>query len=249
MDDDVKQIHVLNGALKLYQAASGFKTSTDSVFLGAACPISDGESVLDMGCGVGSAGLCVLKRVDGASLTGFDFQDSHIALAKKNAQHNDMDARSRFVVGDVRDTLDLERFDHVICNPPYMSYGSHKQSPSVEKARAMGHVADDLDLRMWVTRAWHHIKGQGSLTIVHNSEQLDTIIHAMYGERGGRRFGRIEVFPLYSKVGRIAKRVIVRAWKHKQSPLILHPGLIVHDSDGEYTKEAENVLRHAASLF
>lgn len=251
MQHDDSTIYVLNKALRLRQAQSGFKTSIESVFLGAACPARYGQSVLDMGCGVGSAGLCVLKRVDGTTLTGFDFQDSHIEIARFNAQENGMAERCAFQVADVRDYLDsvLGRFDHVICNPPYMSYGAHKPSPSEEKARAMGHIEDGLDLRIWVTRAWNHISGQGSLSIVHESGHLDSIIHALYGERGGRRFGRVEVFPLYSKAGRVAKRVIVRAWKHKQSPTILHPGLVVHDADGEYTKEAENVLRQAASLF
>jgi len=56
-------ITVLNGKLRLLQAPDGFRTSIDAVLLAAACPAQNGHSILDLGCGVGSAGLCALHRL------------------------------------------------------------------------------------------------------------------------------------------------------------------------------------------
>ncbi len=43
----------------------------DTVLLASACTAVVGEKVLDMGCGVGGAGLCLLSRVGGLSCDGF----------------------------------------------------------------------------------------------------------------------------------------------------------------------------------
>lgn len=217
--------------------------------LAAACPIKAGQTVLDLGCGVGSAGLCVLKRVPDTTLVGVDIQQDHIDLAKQNAHINAMDARTDFVCADIRNALDIATFDHIICNPPYKNAGAHRQSPSLAKARAMGHIEDDLNLQIWITRSWHHIKGQGSLTLVHEAGQTDVILHALYSENGGRRFGNVEIIPLYPKESMAAKRVIIRAYKHKKSPATLHRGIVMHDERGAHTKEADDILRHAAPLY
>lgn len=243
-------IHVLNKRVALHQAPEGFRTSTDSVLLAAACPARSGEAVLDLGCGVGSAGICVLSRVEGTSLMGVDIQACHVELAEKNAAENGFTGRARFSCGDVRETLDLPlSYDHVVCNPPYKEAGAHRPSPSASKAAAMGHQDDDLTLQSWITCAWEHIKGQGSLTMIHEAGKLDEILHSLYSPKGGRRFGQVEVFPIFSKDGQAANRVIVRSWKHKKAGSVIHTGIVIHESDGSYTNEAENVLRHSAPLI
>ncbi len=244
-------IHVLNKHVQLHQAPEGFRTSMDSIMLAAACPVRTGQNVLDLGCGVGSAGLCVLHRIVDMTLLGVDIQADHIELAIKNAAINNMAKNSSFLCADIRDLTrdDIGAFDHVICNPPYKAAGSHKHSPSPAKAQAMGHVNGDISLRNWIDCAWHHIKGQGSLTIVHEAEQCDSIIQGLYSERGGRRFGNIEIIPLYPKAGVAAKRVIIRAWKHKKSGSSVLPGITLHNMNGSYTPEADKILRDGQALF
>ena len=244
-------IHVLNKRVQLHQAPDGFRTSMDSIMLAAACPVKAGQKVLDLGCGIGSAGLCVLFRVKEMTLLGVDIQADHIELAHKNATINDMAENSDFMCADIRNLTrdDIGAFDHVICNPPYKEAGSHKSSPSPAKAQAMGHVDEDISLRSWIDCAWHHIKGQGSLTIVHEAGNCDSIIHALYSERGGRRFGNIEIIPLYPKSGVAAKRVIIRAWKHKKSESSILAGITLHNQDGSYTNEADDILRDGKALF
>ena len=246
---DENLIHVLDKKLALHQAPKGFRTSMDSVMLGAACPFKPNQSILDLGCGVGSAGLCAIYRVKNANLTGIDIQGDHIDLAQKNAAANDMGVRAEFIAADIREINLGNIFDHVICNPPYMKAGAHIKSPSPSKARAMGHIDEDMSLSSWISCAHRHIKGQGSLTLIHDAGQIDNIIHALYGNRGGKMFGGIEIFPLYPKQGSTAKRVIIRAYKHKKSPCTIHQGIIMHESNGDYTKQADRILRDAEELF
>lgn len=230
--------HLLNKRLALRQPESGYRTAIDAVLLAAACPVKNGESVLDLGCGVGAAGLCVLARVPQASLTGIDIQEDHIDLAIQNAADNDLEAN--FACADIR-AYKSAPVDHVIFNPPYMEAGSHTASPSDPRARALGHI--DTDLEDWITCAFDHIAGRGSITLIHRADHIDKILRTL-----GKRFGDIEIIPLWPKAGKAAGRVIIRARKHSKGPAILHPGLILHEPGGEYTVAAEAVLRSGQAL-
>lgn len=234
-----KEIYVLGKSLRLLQAEDGFQTGLDAVMLAAACPAKAGDHILDLGCGVGSAGLCALYRLPETSLTGIDIQADHVELATQNAALNDMSARATFLHSDVRE-FEEQRFDHIICNPPYMEAGAHSASPSVKRAKALGH--DDTTLEEWITCAFNAIKGRGSLTMIHRADMTDKIILSL-----GRRFGDIEIIPLWPKAGQNAKRVIIRAIKHAKGPATLHSGLVLHDESG-YTPQAEDILRNAVPL-
>jgi tRNA1(Val) A37 N6-methylase TrmN6 len=239
-----QEIYVLNKRLKLTHTAEGFKTSMDSVLLAAACPAQAGDHVLDMGCGVGGAGLCVLKRVQGVSLTGVEIQQEHASLAQQNAQDNELGEVCEFITSDIRDFRREKAFDHVICNPPYLETGAHLRSPSPEKATAMGHGEVDLSIQDWVDTAFHCLKPRGTLTMIHRTDFTDKIIQAL-----GTRFGAVEIFPLWPKEGKPSKRMVIRAGCERKSPMTLHYGMVLHNEEREYTDAVNKVLRDAQVLF
>lgn len=267
---EAEKIHVLDKRVALYQPANGFRTSLDSVMLAAACPARAGDRVVDMGCGVGGAGFCVLARVPGAHLTGIDIQQSHIELAHENTGLNkdivsflrkqesdsgvspdpgvrrDDKTGIKFICCDIRD-YDVadknERFDHVICNPPYMEAGAHTASPSEEKAVAKGHNSS-VSLQDWLDAAFRLLKNGGSLTIIHRADAVDRLIQGL-----GKRFGATEIIPLWPRAGQDARRVIIRAYKDRKSPARIHPGIVLHEEDGSYTTQADKVLRAAQAIL
>lgn len=240
---NLQEIYVLNKRLKLLHSEKGFKTSIDSVLLAASCRATAGDHVLDMGCGVGGAGFCVLTRVEGTRLTGVEIQEDHVALATRNAVVNMMQDRAEFIASDIRDYKNEKAFDHVICNPPYLEAGHHLRSPDEEKATAMGHD-DNLSVKDWIDVAHFCLRSNGSLNMIHRADKIDKIIQAL-----GKRFGAVEIIPLWPKQGENAKRVIVRAIKDRKSPAVLHAGLNLHIEGRQYTPEAEKILREAKQLF
>lgn len=236
MSEDV-EIHVLDKRVRLLQPQGGFRTSLDSVMLAAACPARAGDHILDMGCGVGGAGFCVLTRVAGTKLTGVEIQGDHVDLARRNIQLNNMQGRADFTVSDIRDFFAPNSVDHVICNPPYMETGAHTVSPSQRKAVAHGHQ-DDTVLDDWLEAGFRALKSGGSLTMIHRADKTDKIILGLKN-----RFGAVEIIPLWPRVGGNAKRVIVRAVKDRKTPAILHAGVVLHEADGSYTRAADAILR------
>ena len=238
------EISVLNGRVKLFQPEKGFRTSIDSVMLAAACPARKGDNILDMGCGVGSVGLCVFSRVRDIILTGIDVQNLSIELAIKNAKANDVNAK--FILSDVREYKvdNVDRYDHIVCNPPYMELGKHLVSPNAHKALSNGHIDGDIEIKDWVSAALRLLKSGGCFTMIHRADTVDRIIKAM-----GESFGAIEIIPLWPKVGFDAKRVIVRAIKDRKTPMKLHYGIVLHEACGKYTSKADEILRDCRGLY
>lgn len=238
------EIHVLDHKVRLLQAEKGFRTSLDSVFLAAACKAGAGSRILDMGCGVGGASFCLLWRVPQTHVTGVDIQRDHVELAQDNIRLNDMQGRAEFIYADILDYRSEERFDHVICNPPYLEAGTYTPSPLDQKATALGHDGTDIDLQDWLDAGFHNLKSGGSFTIIHRADMMDKIILGM-----GRRFGAIETIPLWPRTGDEARRVIIRAVKDRKTPARIHAGIVLHeDNDSTYTKAADAILRDGKTI-
>lgn len=235
------EIYVLDKKVKLLQPNGGFRTALDSVMLAAAVPVKAGESVLDMGCGVGGASFCLLWREPQTRFTGIDWHQNYVDLAIENAALNNRDAV--FQVGDIRTYAPEALFDHVMMNPPYFEAGKHMPSPDPARAQANGHQDEDLTLDDWVKAAHRLVKSNGSFTIIYPASGVDKIIKAM-----GKRFGAIEIIPLWQRAGAEARRVIIRAVKDRLTPTRILPGLTLHEENGEYTKTAEAVLRNGDKI-
>ena len=109
----------LGGKLRVYQPRKGYRAGVDPVLLAASIPAQSGQTVLELGCGVGVASLCLSTRVSGLTVTGVELQKDYADLAAQNATENGasfdvVNADLRHLPADLRQ----KRFDHVIMNPP-----------------------------------------------------------------------------------------------------------------------------------
>ncbi len=242
---EIIETTLLRGRVQLLQPKQGFHASIDSVFLAAAVAVKGRAEVLDVGCGVGAAGLCVASRNNSIHLTAIDIQLELIDLAHQNAALNGLDAA--FFCGDIRSEKHIKdnSFNNVLMNPPYLEGGTHTPSPEKIKATSHGEDASGATLADWVKYAHKKLKQGGHLTLIHRADRLDDVILELTKKRW---FGSLVIFPLLSHAGEDAKRVIVQARKERYAPLVLKSGMVVHKESGKYTKEAEAVLSDAAPL-
>jgi len=234
---EVSEDTLLDGRVRLAQPNEGYRAAIDPVVLAAALPDSLSGAVLDMGCGAGAVMLCLLARLSAVTVQGVEINPAMAALAEHSLGLNGWQGRGRVTVGDMRAVV---RDSHaaVITNPPYHTSGS--RSPHAGKALAHG---ESMPLVAWLEACLKRVKSGGILVLIHRAEALGEILAALQG-----RAGAIEVIPLWSKAGQPAHRVIVRARQGRRSPLILHPGIVLHHADGRYTPEADRILREGHSL-
>lgn len=247
VSDNLTQDDFLGGQLVLSQPRTGYRAGVDPVFLASAVQASAGQSVLELGCGVGAASLCLGRRVPGLALHGIERQADHAALARKNAEDNDI---SMMVYeGDLTqmpDALRAQNFDHVMMNPPYFDRTRGSMSPHDAREQAMG---EETPLAVWLDQATRRLKPRGMLTMINAAERLPDILTAL-----DDRLGSVVVQPLSPRDGRAAKLLLVQARKGGRAtfrlaaPIILHEGPI-HTHDREhYTADVQAILRKGAAL-
>jgi release factor glutamine methyltransferase len=106
----------------------------------------DPARVLDLGCGSGALLLAALDQWPSATGLGIDRSEAALAVAQRNANHLGMADRAELRAGEWADGI-TERFDLVLCNPPYIALGA-ELGPGVadhEPAEALYAGEDGLD--------------------------------------------------------------------------------------------------------
>lgn len=234
----------LGGRLRILQPEKGYRAGIDAVFLAAAVPCMDGESVFEAGIGTGVAALCLLARNPGVHVTGIEVAARYAIMCEENAKRNGMSGNMRVIHSDVKEALrrDLASmpthgsFNHSFANPPYFEDGKSTPSPNLLKAQAHAFGPDDLEL--WVKVLYTMTASRGTVTIVHRAETLGKLLSFLE-----EKFGDIRIAPLYAREGTAASRVIVQGVKGSKAPMQLLPGLVLHDTNSQFTPEAEAILR------
>lgn len=243
---DVSDDAILGGRLRILQPQAGHRVGHDAVLLAAATPARAGEHAVDLGAGVGAAGLALATRVERLSVTLLEIDSDLVALATQNAARNSLAERVRAVIADVAAPdamagLASGSVDHVLMNPPFNDPSRQHVSPEPRRRRAHAGTPDMLDA--WVKTAGRLLRVGGTLTLIFQAAGIAEVLQAL-----GPGFGAIAVLPIYSKPGAPAIRILAQAVKASRAPIKLCPGLLLNGVDGRPTLEAEAVLRQAGTL-
>jgi release factor glutamine methyltransferase len=81
------------------------------------------KRVLDLGTGPGTLLLAALDQWPGAAGLGTDASETALAYARRNAERLGLSGRADFRRGDWAEGI-VERFDLILCNPPYVETGA-----------------------------------------------------------------------------------------------------------------------------
>ena len=228
----------LGGRIIVRQPVDGFRAGLDAVMLAASVPARQGEDVLELGSGVGTASLCLAARVE-ANIVGVEIDPELTHLANGNAIANSLDNRVVFVTADVLDLpRDMKRdYAHVFCNPPFHGPDG-ESSPYADRALALedgGRLAD------WLAVGVKRTAPGGTFTTIIRADRMGEALAAL-PEKGVRKF------PLWPRAGEAAKRILLQVTKGSGAAPELLPGLVLHQEGGSYTPDADAILRGNAWL-
>jgi tRNA1(Val) A37 N6-methylase TrmN6 len=246
--DHITEDAILGGRLRLRQPRRGHRVGHDAILLAAACPARSGDTVVDLGAGVGAAGLAVAARVAGTMVTLVEIDPKLAALAGENALFNRLEARVRALALDVTAPartfaaagLAPDSVARVLMNPPFNDPARQRSSP--DAARALAHAGQSV-LAPWVKTALRLLRPRGTLTLIWRADGLADVLAAL-----APAFGAVAVKPVHPDPDKPAIRVLVTAVKASRAPLALMPPLVLADSAGRTSTAADAVLRDGAAL-
>jgi len=231
----------LGGKLHLRQPKSGHRAGHDAVLLAAATPARSGDRVVDLGAGIGAAGLAVARRVEGIKLVLVEIDEGLAELARGNALSNAIAAET--IVLDVTSGagafsaagLSPDSVDVVLMNPPFNDAARHRASP--DRAREVAHVATAATLENWTHAARRILKSGGTLAMIWRADGIAEVLAAL-----GRGFGSLVVLPVHADVTSPAIRVLVRAVKGGKAPTCIQPALILNDDSAQLNQNVQDIL-------
>lgn len=249
LSTDVTDDAALGGRLRLLQPRRGHRFGHDAVILAAATPARPGDRVVDLGAGVGLAGLALATRVPGCRVTLVEIEPALAALARENAACNGLADRVDVAALDV--AADAATFaasglspasaGAVLMNPPFNDAASAQASP--DKTRARAHVATPRLLAEWVGAAERLLVIDGTLALIWRADGLGDVLNALR-----ESFGCIAVTPIHPRPDAPAIRIVATAVKASRAPLALLPPLVLNDAAGRPSAPAEAILRDLAPL-
>lgn len=127
--------------------------------------------VLDLGTGSGAIAVSVARARPDAVLTATDIDAGALAVARQNAQANQVDIE--WLIGSWWAPLTGRRFELVLSNPPYIAADDpHLPALVHEPRHALTPGGDGLDaLRTIVAEAPSHLFAGGQLLVEHGFDQ------------------------------------------------------------------------------
>ncbi len=245
--DVVSEDDFLGGRLRLKQPKQGHRAGHDAILLAAATPARPGERVVDLGAGVGAAGLAVASRVRGIDLVLVERDEVLVDMAQANLAANRIAGRAIALDATASAAafahvgLPADSVDRVLMNPPFNDPLRHQASPVA--ARRSAHEAGDCTPEAWMRSVRRIVRPAGTVSMIWRAEGIARALAAL-----GVGFGGIMLLPVHPHPAASAIRILLRATKGSRAPAALLPGLFLNREMAGMPDDIEAVLNGGTVL-
>jgi ribosomal protein L3 glutamine methyltransferase len=127
------------------------------------------RSVLDLCTGSACLAIIAADVFPNARVDAVDISVDALAVAARNVEEYALNDRVRLVESDLFEAIAAERYDLIICNPPYVTDASLTKLPreyTHEPTLALAGGPDGLDVvRRVMTQARRHLSPEGLLVV------------------------------------------------------------------------------------
>ncbi|MGS2724461.1 50S ribosomal protein L3 N(5)-glutamine methyltransferase [Porticoccus sp. GXU_MW_L64] len=127
------------------------------------------QRILDLCCGSGCIGIACAYAFEDAQVDISDISSDALELAQQNIHLHHMTGQVRALQSDLFQGLDNERYDLIVCNPPYVDATDFGTMPSEfhhEPSLALASGEDGLDFtRRLLAQAAEHLNNGGHLVL------------------------------------------------------------------------------------
>ena len=150
---------------EILQHKNVFRVGTDGVLLGALCKVENAQKILEVGTGTGLISLMLAQRNANAEITALDLNEDAVKLAQENFKNSPFSKRLQFFHQDFKTFESQEKFDFVVCNPPFF-----EENNSVKDVLARQQV--ELTFRNLIEKASKILSSEGIFSVIIPSESV-----------------------------------------------------------------------------
>lgn len=225
--------------LKIVQNTKWFSFSLDSVLLANFVKIKENYNVIDFCSGNAPIPLFLSTRIK-SKIIGVEIQKPVYEMAIKSIKLNNLENQIEILNEDIRNIAKLyetDFFDLITCNPPYFEVKKDTKT-NVNDIKAIARHEIMLKLNDVFKAAKKLLKNNGKIAIVHRTARLCDIIEEM--RKNNIEPKRIRF--IYPNENKESNMVLVEGAKNGKPGLKVERNLIVHDNNGNYTKEVLDIF-------
>lgn len=225
--------------LKILQNSQWFSFSLDSVLLANFVKVNNKIKIIDFCTGNAPIPLFLSTKTH-SSIIGLEIQKEVYNLAVESVLINKLENQIKIINEDVNNVdkmYETDTFDLITCNPPYFKICKNSNIND-NKVKAVARHEINLNLEDILKKAKKILKNNGKIALVHRTDRLVDIIYSMRKNNIEPKRLRF-VYPFKNSESNL---ILIEGAKNGNPGFKVEPCLIVHNDDGSYTKEIENIF-------
>lgn len=225
---------------KIVQDTDYFNFSLDSVLLVNFCNIRKDYKIIDICSGNCPIPLMLENKVNN-KIYAVEIQKEIYELGKESIKINNLEDKIELLNMDAKELtneFETDTFDLITCNPPYFKLEDKSiKNDNDIKSNARHELLIALEDIFKISRKL--LKNNGKLVMVHRTERLNEIIEL--SKKYNLEIKRLQF--IYPRINEESNMIIIEAHKNGKSGLKVLPPIIVHDQEGNYNKEINEMFK------
>jgi tRNA1(Val) A37 N6-methylase TrmN6 len=227
--------------LKIYQDTDWFRFSLDSVLLPNFVTLNKKtKRILDLGTGNAPIPM-ILSTMTDALIYGIEIQKDVYELAKESIEYNKLENRIKLINNDMKNLdkyFDPNSFDIIISNPPYFKL-EEKSKKNDDIHKIIARHEENIKLEDIISIAKKYLDNDGIFAMVHRTDRLIEVIELM--RKNSIEPKRLKL--IYPKDDTNSNMFLIEGRKNGKCGLKVESPLYVHNEDGSYLDEINDLFR------
>lgn len=228
----------LQNGYYIIQKQNGFKFGVDAVLLSDFAKDAKSKSTLDLCTGTGIVPILLAAKTTTPNICALEIQENIAEMAQRSVEYNKLTERVHITQGDLKNAPEIYgrgTFDKITVNPPYMKCGAGLQNDTDTKSVSRHEVLCTLDDVIRVSAQL--LISKGRFFMIHRPARLADIMCGMRGHKIEPKRLRF----VHPSEGKAPNLVLIEGMKDGGDELKILPPLYVHNADGTYTDEIDEI--------
>lgn len=216
------------------QSKDVFPITTDSILLGSWVQANNPTMALDIGCGTGILSLMLAQRYPFIKkIVAIDKSLEAVQCAQQNFANSSWHEKLSVECTSWNNFLSNDRFDLIICNPPYFT----NSLPSENLNKSLQRHAAELDFNTLATVVTQHLSSTGSFGMIIPANQESMLSY--YLNQKGLLLNRLA--RIFNTMQADASLILMEFSRNMKS--LICDDLFLIDEQGNKTIEYNNLTK------